>query len=624
MKTPSIILSLLIGMIPVSAFCQDLSADTSSVEYKMITAVKYGDTLTFDKLLHINPALIYIKEPVMEESLLHVAARFDQYEMVKRLLGKGLDVNAKNRLGSIPLHLACITGSYPMVNDLLMKGSDYTVVNSRGKTPVSYVSNGKNPEVFKLFLEKDKDILKTKSADGTDLLLYAIYAGDTAGFSYLLKQGLDVNSKDGHNFTPLCMAVLYNNPEWIKALIKKGADVNYMANEGYSPLLFAIERDSLAVVKLLVDCGAKLNMADSVGLTALHMATRKGNYQIAVYLINKGIAIDSKDRDGMTALHYAAVYGRSEIGGALILKGANPDIADDMQHTPIFYSTYYGNDNMTELLLKSGVKNPDLKVSALSKDLKNGEAVVHYLNHSGYAIETSKHILVFDYAHYYSPPDNISLLNGRINSDELRSKKMIVFTSHEHGDHYDTVIWKWNTPKNNIQYVMGFKPDVKYPYIYVGPREEKNIEGVRINAIKSSDAGVGFLVEADGIVVYHPGDHVNKSPGIAEDFKSEIDYLAGLKKKVDIAYLPVAGCGFPDLEVVKEGNFYVVEKLKPGVSISMHAGMEQCAGFSKEVCRKFPDRQTNYAKFPGDRFNYIKADENIKINSDNTSNPVLN
>jgi ankyrin repeat protein/L-ascorbate metabolism protein UlaG (beta-lactamase superfamily) len=624
MKTTSFILTMLINLIPVFCLCQNPADDTTTAEYRLIYAVKYGDSVTFDKVLKTNPSLIGIKEPVMEESLLHVAARFNQYEMVKKLLGEGLDVNAKNRLGSNPLHLACFTGSCAMVNDLLVRGADYSLVNTLGKAPVAYVSYGKNPEVFKLFQQKDKNILNFKSSDGTNLLCYAIFAGDTAGFSYLLAQGLDVNAADAHHFTPLCWAVAYNNPELIKSSIKNGADVNYISDRGNTPLLLAVERDSIASLKLLLDAGANINAADSAGLTALHKTARKGNYKIASYLINKGITIDYKDQGGMTALHYAAIYGRSEIGRTLILKGANIHIADNQQHDPVYYSRYYGNDNMTKLLLKSGAENPDLKVSALSKNLKNGEAVVHYLNHSGYAIETSKYILVFDYFHYYAAPDNLSLLNGRINTDELKGKKMFVFSSHEHLDHYDTTIWKWDLPDHKIQYVAGFKPEVKHPYVFIEPREERSIEGVRIQAIKSTDAGVGFLVEADGIVVYHPGDHVNKSAGIAEDFKSEIDYLASLKKDVDIAFFPVAGCGFPDLEVVKAGNFYVVEKLDPGINISMHAGMEQCAGFSKEVCLKFPGSQTSYAKFPGDRFNYVKDNGNNKIHSNNAVNPVLN
>lgn len=611
-------------MLSVYGFCQNPAVDTTTTEYQLIYAVKNGDSLTFDKLLKTNPSLIDIKDPVMEESLLHAAARANQYGMVKKLLSKGLDVNAKNKLGSNPLHLACFTGSYAMVNDLLEKGSDYSLVNMRGKAPVAYVSYGKNPEVFKLFQEKDKDILNTKSEDGTNLLFYAIHANDTAGFSYLLSQGLDVNSIDSHHLTPLCWAVAYNYPDMIKSSIKYGADVNYISDRGNTPLLMAIERDSLTTVKLLVDAGAKINAADSGGLTALHKTTKKGNYKIAAYLIKKGITIDYKDHDGMTALHYASIYGRSEIGRVLIQNGANLNIADKNQNDPVFYSISYGNEKMNQLLLKSGARKDDLKPRVLTKNMKDGEAIIHYLNHSGYAIETSKHILVFDYFHYYAAPDNRSLLNGRINTGELKGKKMFVFCSHEHPDHYDTTIWKWNIPEHKIQYVMGFKPEVKYPYVFVEPREEKNIENVKINAIRSSDAGVGFLVETDGIVVYHPGDHVNKSPGIAADFKSEIDYLASMEKVVDIAFFPVAGCGFPDLEVVKAGNFYVVEKLDPGINISMHAGMEQCAGFSKEVCLKFPGSQTNYAKFPGDRFYYKKPDGKTQLHSNNAVSPVVN
>jgi L-ascorbate metabolism protein UlaG (beta-lactamase superfamily) len=215
-------------------------------------------------------------------------------------------------------------------------------------------------------------------------------------------------------------------------------------------------------------------------------------------------------------------------------------------------------------------------------------------------------------------------LNGRLNPDELPGKKIIVFSSHEHGDHYDSTIWKWDSPKNTIQYVMGFKPDVKHPYVFIEPRQEKYIGDVQINAIKSSDAGVGFIVEADGIVIYHPGDHVNRSAGLGQDFKNEIDWLAGLHKNVDIAFFPVAGCGFPDPEVVKAGNFYVAETLKPVISFSMHGNTGQCTGFSKELCLKYPGVQTEYGKFPGDRFSYRKNNKNTSINSNSAINLVIN
>lgn len=606
MKTSSIVLLMLVQMIPALCFSQDPVNNSGTAESRMITAVKTGDSGTFDALLESNPSLLYIKEPTIEESLLHVAARNNQYEMVRKLLEKGLDVNAKNKLGSIPLHLACITGSYPMVDDLIRHGSDYSVINMRGKPPVAYISYGKNPELFNLFLAIDKTILNTRLPDGSNLLFCAIEAGDSEGFKFLVAHGVDVNAINDHRLSPLCWSVLFNNSEIVKTLISNGADINFISNGGRTAFLYSIERDSISTVKLLLDAGSFINKADSAGLTALHTATIRGNYQMASWLLNKGIRINSRDTSGLTALHYAAIYGRSDIGALLVQKGANVNSKDNLQHEPVYCSTWYGNDDMTKVLVKSGADKSFVKPPVLSTTLRSGEAVIHYLNHSSYAIETSEHLLVFDYFHYYSAPDNPSLLNGRIKVQELKGKKIVVFVSHEHGDHYDTAIWKWYIPGLNIHYVTGFRPEVRVPYEFAEPQKELTVEGVHINPIRSTDAGVGFLVEADGIVVYHPGDHVNKSPLISQDFKGEIDYLSGLNKKVDIAFLPVAGCGFPDLQVVKAGNFYVVEKLNPGISFSMHAEADQCAGFSKEVCLKFPGNQSNYSKFSGDRYFYTR------------------
>ena len=52
MKTTSIILSMLINMISVFCFCQNPAVDTTTAEYQLIYAVKYGDletVLIFDE-----------------------------------------------------------------------------------------------------------------------------------------------------------------------------------------------------------------------------------------------------------------------------------------------------------------------------------------------------------------------------------------------------------------------------------------------------------------------------------------------------------------------------------------------------------------------------------------------
>ncbi|MEI6885750.1 MAG: ankyrin repeat domain-containing protein [Bacteroidota bacterium] len=688
------------------SFAQNATPDTTSPAFLIVKAAQTGDVKLFSTLLASDSALINTKEPFMDEPLLVVAARKNQPEIVALLIKKGVAVNTTNRLGSNALHLAAFTGNYQLMEMLMAAGVDWKFRNQKGKTPVLYVSYGKNPGVFRLFLAKDKNILSEKTSDGASLLLMAANAGDTEGFSYLLRQGLDVKAEDNeganvvhyamsggsktmlkylagrgldykfmssrgyspimaalmwkqissiefllengtnineriptenftmlqlaclsgspeiarflidkgadvnleenNGFTALFWAVTGNNPELTLALLMKGADVNHKTKDGQTPLLSAVDGDSLSMISLLVDKGADVKAADADGKTALHHAAVRGNLQTLTFLIDRGVPVNTKDNNGMTALHYTAVYGYSAMGKILLAKGADPSIMDNKKHDAAWYSYWYGNTDMTRLLAGKGSQAGAGKSSttALSPDIREGKAVIHFLNHSGFAIETSKHLLVFDYFPNSFSPDKPSLLNGKINPVELKGKKILVFASHEHGDHYDSTIWGWRSQAPGIKYIMGFNPGVKYKYELCEGRSDKTVEGVHIRSIRSTDSGAGFLVEADGVVIYHPGDHVNKDGKLTSDFTSEIDYLAGLKKKVDIAFFPVNGCGFPDAEGVKLGNLYVVKELKPVLCIGMHADVKQCRDFTDLIMKENPGIRTAYGIFPGDRFSY--------------------
>ena len=631
----------LLTILSVSFPCngQTILRDTTAASFRIIRAVETGDTLTFKSLLASDHSLVNAREPVMDDPLLVLAARKNQPGMVSLLLKSGADIHATNRLGSNALHLAAFTGDYALMELLFNSGVDWKVRNLRGKIPLDYVSFGKNPKVFGLFLEKDKNCLNDRTTDGSTLLHLAAITGDTAGFDYLLRQGLDITVKDnnganvvfiamesgdmtmlkflrGHGadidaaenngFTPLFWAVLRQSREMTLFLLGNGADVNHRTKDGYTPLLIASGRDSLFMVELLAGRGADLQATDSEGRTALHIAVRGDNQPISSWLATGRVPVNSRDKYGMTPLHYASIYGYAGIGKVLLEKGADPSITDDRQHNAGYYCEFYGNRELSQYLLQKEVKKAAGRDQAepLTKDLTGGQAVIHYLNHSGYAIETAKHLLVFDYFRNNPASANPSLLNGIINPAELKGKKVVVLVSHEHTDHYDTTIWSWRNGIPGITYVMGFDPGNGQQFELMEPRRDQTIGGLSIHTIRSTDSGVGFLVEADGITVYHPGDHVNKSPELAADFKDEIDFLAGLKKKVDIAFFPVSGCGFPDREAVKTGNNYVIASLKPGICFAMHGETTGCAGYAEDIERSCPGQKTGYGTFPGDRFVY--------------------
>lgn len=68
-----------------------------------------------------------------------------------------------------------------------------------------------------------------------------------------------------------------------------------------------------------------------------------------------------------------------------------------------------------------------------------------YIFHSGFALETDRCILVFDY--WMDPAGVMSRL--------LRSPKpMYVFSSHFHEDHFNRDIFSWRTVKTNLRYIL--------------------------------------------------------------------------------------------------------------------------------------------------------------------------
>lgn len=176
-------------------------------------------------------------------------------------------------------------------------------------------------------------------------------------------------------------------------------------------------------------------------------------------------------------------------------------------------------------------------------------ATVWYLYHSGFALKTQNHFLVFDY--YSDKPEGgvRSLDTGVIDPAEIASEHVLVFSSHSHGDHFVPRIFDWQKEIPDIKYILSYDiRSAKKPSdaVCVSPGNMYNVGDVRISALRSTDAGVAFVIDVDGLTVYHAGDlnwwHWEGEPDqdnrqMAGNYKKEIDTLRG--KHIDIAFVPL-------------------------------------------------------------------------------------
>lgn len=461
----------------------------------------------------------------------------------------------------------------------------------------------------------------------------------------LLEAGAKLEGGDVDDSTPLMVAANSGSTEMINFLLSRGASVNRRDRNGACPAYFAMTSNRLATLQQLLQAGADLHFRNQVGMTALHIAAGRGNPEMVAFLLEQGLDPNSQDAFGRSplftailhplrgtpaiidlllaakadpcvtentggrdAFHAAVLSGNLTAVEAMLKTGADPNVPDLRGVTPLQLARRYGHLKIADLLA-SKVKGdpaapPDPPLVDLSTPLQQGEASVWYLNHSGYAVKTSSRLLIFDYWNPAPSSDSPGLANGAINPEEIAGQKVLVFVSHGHNDHYSPAIFDWRAKVPNITYVLGFRPDKAPAHEEIGPRQERVIDGVKITTIKASDQGVGFLVQVDGVTIFHAGDHANSTRDLSGPFKPEIDFLAQKGIRPDVMILPVSGCNFGDQTAVRQGIEYALATLSPKVFLPMHAGGREAA--YREVVEprrgRFANVQMGIPQDRGDRF----------------------
>jgi ankyrin repeat protein len=84
---------------------------------------------------------------------LHKAAKEGNLKLVKELVSKGADVNAKDKYGRTPLHYAAKEGHLDVVKFLVSKGADVNAKDEKGNTPLDAAT----PEVAEYLRSLNKN-----------------------------------------------------------------------------------------------------------------------------------------------------------------------------------------------------------------------------------------------------------------------------------------------------------------------------------------------------------------------------------------------------------------------------------------------------------------------------------
>jgi ankyrin repeat protein len=307
----------------------DVDAKNDFGAFALSEAAIIGSTPIIEALLE-GGAQADAKNPEGETALMAVA-RTGNVEAAAALLDAGADVNAIEQWGGQSALMWAAAQSQPeMVKFLIAKGAE---VDARGAIRQWERKVIKEP--------RPKDM----NQGGFTPLLYAAREGCIDCARELVAGGADLDLPDPHRVTPLSMALLNLHFDFAAYMIEAGADLDKWDLYGRTPLYLAADTNTLPVMgngamvvlpsvdkhtgldiaRLLLERGANPNIqlkrrppyrnvpqdrgGDailSMGATPLLRAARAGDAPMVELLLQHGALVDLPSNQGVTPLMAAA------------------------------------------------------------------------------------------------------------------------------------------------------------------------------------------------------------------------------------------------------------------------------------------------------------------------------
>ena len=244
------------------------------------------------------------------------AAKAQDHEVVRALLGQQVEVNVAELDGATALHWATYWNALDMVDLLIDAGANLDATNDYGLTPLALAcDNGSGVMVTRL-LAAGADPAAPRLTGETPLMTCA-RTGALGAVNALLAHGADPNAAESwHGQTALMWAAGERHAAVAHALVDHGANVHARSSGGYTALLITARADEPEITRLLIGAGADVNDTAPDGLTPLVVATVRGHAALAIALLEQG-ANPNADGSGYTALHWAAGSWHTELTGRL-------------------------------------------------------------------------------------------------------------------------------------------------------------------------------------------------------------------------------------------------------------------------------------------------------------------
>jgi ankyrin repeat protein len=244
----AIVLALSLGSQP--GFADEIRQE--DLDASLIQAAGQGDSTSFNLALSLG-ANINATDRHGNNAVL-LATQGEQHALLRTLLDKGVNPDARGSSGFTPLTYAALHGAQGDLRLLLKAGADPRRHDALGNSPLHLaVEYGQNALIEDLVSAGAR--LEDLNAAGETALIVAIRASNHHGFEKLLALGARASAYDKTGRSALFWAILEDHQAMALALVESGVRFDTLS-DGYTPLKMARIMKHSDVVAALTRRGA--------------------------------------------------------------------------------------------------------------------------------------------------------------------------------------------------------------------------------------------------------------------------------------------------------------------------------------------------------------------------------
>ena len=236
-------------------------------------------------------------------SCLHLAAQCGHYEMVRKVIQKGANVNQTNDADDTALHLAVKSGFKKCVWALLAKNAAIQLANTAGKTALDYAMDNKDFKAFELMVGFKSSYLRREIR----LLDILINMKRVDWLKYALKYRYFIPSEDNDCISALHQAIRFNYKEGIQYLLSQGVSCRKQLDvDGYNAIQMAVGTNNISVLRMILPYCEDINQLQCKDQPVLHTAVCCDDFEMVALLLKHGANINVRNDKGETGLHVTA------------------------------------------------------------------------------------------------------------------------------------------------------------------------------------------------------------------------------------------------------------------------------------------------------------------------------